>query len=100
VPVLSIIACEMLEDELVYVLSTDQESKKLFVIENSHSIRFVRKLTSKNCRLKLFPLESAYSVLKKINSLMSIKIPNFIIKLPLLENYIMIIKRRGKKFPL
>jgi hypothetical protein len=31
---------------------------------------------------------------------MSIKIPNFIIKLPLLENYIMIIKRRGKKFPL
>lgn len=82
-PVLSIIACQMLEDELVYVLSTDQELKKLFVIENSQSISFIRKLTSKNCRFKLLPLDNASSVLKKINSSMSTKIPNFLVKLPL-----------------
>ena len=81
--VLSIIACQMLEDELVYVLSTDQELKKLFVIENSQSISFVRKLTSKNCRFKFLHLDNASSVLKKINSSMSTKIPNFLVKLPL-----------------
>ncbi len=81
-PVLSIIACEMLEDELVYVLSKDQDLKRLFVIENSQSIRFVRKLTSKNCRFRLFPLDSISSVLEKINSPMSVKIPNFLMKLP------------------
>jgi hypothetical protein len=71
----------MLEDELVYVLSTDQELKKLFVIENSQSISFIRKLTSKNCRFKLLPLDNASS--KKINSSMSTKTPNFLVKLPL-----------------
>jgi hypothetical protein len=42
--VLSIIACGMLEDELVYVLSTDLEIKQLFVVENRNSFRFVQKL--------------------------------------------------------
>jgi hypothetical protein len=42
--VLSIIACGMLEDELVYVLSTDLEIKQLFVVENINSFRFVQKL--------------------------------------------------------
>jgi hypothetical protein len=72
----------MLEDELIYVLSTDQNLKRLFVIENSQSIRFVRKLTSKNCRFKLLHLDSASSVLEKLNSPLSVKIPNFLIKLP------------------
>lgn len=43
-PVLSIIACEMLEDELVYVLSKDTEIKHLFVVANRNSFRFVQKL--------------------------------------------------------
>jgi hypothetical protein len=45
-PVLSIIACEMLEDELVYVLSKEPEIKRLFVVENRNSFRFVKKLRS------------------------------------------------------
>ncbi len=81
-PVLSIIACEMLEDELVYVLSTDQDLKRLFVIENSQSVRFVRKLTSKNCRFRFLPPDSASSVLEKINIPTSVKILNFLTKLP------------------
>lgn len=48
-PVLSIIACGMLEDELVYVLSKDRELKQLIVVENRDSSGFLRKLKSKNC---------------------------------------------------
>jgi hypothetical protein len=43
---LSIVACEMLEGELVYVPSTDFEIKHLYVVENRDSLRFVQKLKS------------------------------------------------------
>lgn len=48
-PVLSIIACGMLEDELVHVLSKDPELKQLIVVEDRNSLEFLRKLRSKNC---------------------------------------------------
>jgi hypothetical protein len=48
-PVLSIIACGMLEDELVHLLSKDHELRLLIVVENRNSLRFFHKLKSKNC---------------------------------------------------
>ena len=53
-PVLSIIACGMLEDELVYVLSKDSEIEQLIIVENRNISGFLRKLKSKNCTLKQF----------------------------------------------
>jgi hypothetical protein len=47
--VLSIIACSMLEDELVYVLSKDSEIQQLIVVENKDSLRLLRKLKANNC---------------------------------------------------
>ena len=48
-PVLSTIACEMLEDELVHVLSKDSELKQLIIVENRDNLEFLQKLKSKNC---------------------------------------------------
>ncbi|AYK16090.1 MAG: DUF1638 domain-containing protein [Methanosarcina flavescens] len=48
-PVLSIVACGMLEDELVHVLSKDRELKQLIVVENRNSSGFLRKLRARNC---------------------------------------------------
>ena len=48
-PVLSIVACGMLEDELVHILSKDSELKQLIVVENRGNLEFLRKLKSKNC---------------------------------------------------
>jgi len=48
-PVLSIVACGMLEDELVHILSTDRELEQLIVVENRESSVFLQKLRSKNC---------------------------------------------------
>lgn len=47
-PVLSIVACGMLEDELVHVLSEDRKLKQLIVVENRNSSGFLRKLRLKN----------------------------------------------------
>ena len=81
-PVLSIIGCEMLEDELVYILSKDESLNKLLVAENRQCFRFVRKLRSKNCHPRLFPLDRVSFFLKEINTPMSVKIPNIILRVP------------------
>jgi Protein of unknown function (DUF1638). len=66
-PVLSVVACEMLEDELVYVLSKDLEIKQLFVVENINSLRFVQKLKSENLKPFMFSSDRLYSIVSESN---------------------------------
>ncbi|MDD3248481.1 MAG: DUF1638 domain-containing protein [Methanosarcina sp.] len=82
-PVLSIIACEMLEDELVYVLSKDQNAVRLITVENRQCFRFVRKLKSENCQTRLFPPDRISFFAKQMNRPVSMKIPNFLLEFPL-----------------
>jgi len=84
-PVLSIIACEMLEDELVYVLSKDHDLNQLIVVENRQSFRFVRKLKSKNCQPRLFPLDRVSTFLKETNNSLSMNLLKFLVKFPFFE---------------
>ncbi|WP_167848852.1 DUF1638 domain-containing protein [Methanolobus halotolerans] len=57
----------MLEDELVYVLSTDLEIKHLFVVENINSFRFVQKLRSENLKPFVFSSDRLYSMVSESN---------------------------------
>ncbi len=81
-PVLSIIACEMLEDELVYVLSKDHDLNQLIVVENRQSFRFVRKLKSRNCQPRLFPLDRVSTFLKETNNSVSMNLLKILLKFP------------------
>ena len=56
-PVLSIVACEMLEDELLHVLSIDHDIKQLYLVENTNSFRLTRKLKSRGMRPLIFPFD-------------------------------------------
>ncbi len=64
-PVLSIIACDMLEDELAYVLSKDSELEQLILVEkmecfglrdvpffrqDSYFLRHMRAFACKHCK--------------------------------------------------
>nr|WP_321498387.1 DUF1638 domain-containing protein [uncultured Methanolobus sp.] len=64
-PILSIVACEMLEDELVHVLSKDSEIRHLFVVENRNSFRFVQKLKSENLRPFMLSSDRLYSLVSE-----------------------------------
>lgn len=66
-PILSIVACEMLEDELVYALSKDLEIKRLFVVENRNSSRFVKKLKSEYLKPFIFSSDRLYPIVSEIN---------------------------------
>jgi len=56
-PVLSIIACGMFEDELTYVLSQDHELKQLILVDNRECMGLIRKLKSENCIPRTAPLD-------------------------------------------
>lgn len=56
-PVLSIIACGMFEDELAYVLSQDHELQQLILVDNRECMGLIRKLKSENCIPRTAPLD-------------------------------------------
>jgi hypothetical protein len=82
-PVLSIIACGMLEDELVHILSKDSELEQLIVVENRDNLGFLRKLKSKNCTPRTAFLDMIPVLLKDGGSLNSRKHMKFLSLLPL-----------------
>lgn len=86
-PLLSIIACGMLEDELVHVLSKDSELQQLIVVENRENLRFLRKLRLRNCNTRTAFLDRIPMLLK------SRSIPDFRIPSRLLSGF-----PRFKKF--
>ncbi len=63
-PVLSIIACDMLEDELAYVLLEDGELAQLILIDNNKHFGLQRKLKSRGCLPALIPLDRVPEILK------------------------------------
>lgn len=67
-PVLSIVACGMLEDELVHVLSKDRKLKQLIVVENRNSSGFLRKLRLRNCTPRQVFLDRVPMILQNKSS--------------------------------
>ena len=80
--VLSIIACEMLEDELVYVLSKDHDLNQLIVIESRQSFMLVRKLKSRNCQPRILSLDRIPIFLKEANNSLSMNLIRHLLKFP------------------
>jgi len=81
-PVLSIIACGMLEDELAYVLSSDRELAQLILVENSEHFGLQRKLKSLGCLPTLIPLDRVPEILIRENNQSLPAIFHFIQKIP------------------
>ncbi len=63
-PVLSIIACDMLEDELAYVLSKDSDLEQMILVEKRECFGLQRKLKSLGCLPALIPLDRVPEILK------------------------------------
>jgi hypothetical protein len=56
-PVLSIVACRMLEDELVCLLSADREVRELLLVEGMQALSLFAKLSAQNRPPLLLGLE-------------------------------------------
>jgi len=66
-PTLSIISCRMLEDEIVYLLSSDREVEELLLLDGKETQSLSRKLKSQNRPHILLAWESIGSHLRKRN---------------------------------
>ncbi|RPJ71110.1 MAG: DUF1638 domain-containing protein [Alphaproteobacteria bacterium] len=84
-PVMSIIACGMLEDELVHVLSKDSGLKQLIVVEDRGNLEFLRKLKSKNCTPRAAFLDKVPMLLKDGGRLNSRAFMKFLSLFPLFK---------------
>ena len=84
-PVLSIIACGMLEDELVHVLSKDTDLKQLIVVEDRGNLEFLRRLKSKNCTPRTAFLDRVPMLLKDMDSFDSSSYMKLLYLFPLFE---------------
>jgi chloramphenicol 3-O-phosphotransferase len=57
-PVLSIVACRMLEDKLVYLLSADREVRELLLVDGMQALSLSAKLKAQNRPHLLLGLDS------------------------------------------
>jgi hypothetical protein len=73
-PVLSIIACRMLEDELAYVLSEDRDLKQLIIVQNRECFSLLQKFRSENCQPWMTPLDRVPSLLNGTQSSLLMKL--------------------------
>ena len=90
-PVLSIIACKMLENELVHVLSKDSELQQLIVVEKRESLGFLRKLRLRNCNPRTAFLDRVPMLLKGQSN------PDLGISVRLLSGFPLLKKFRRKR---
>lgn len=81
-PVLSILSCGMLEDEVVHVLSNDPYIKQLFVVDNTNSFSLIKRLKSANLKPLVFPPERLYSLVAESNKKSPSSIEMLFSKLP------------------
>ncbi|HEY3362835.1 MAG TPA: DUF1638 domain-containing protein [Methanosarcina sp.] len=56
-PILSIIACRIFEDELAHIISNDRELEQLIVVESKDNFGLLHKLKSDNCLPRTAPLD-------------------------------------------
>ncbi len=76
--VLSLIACDMLEDELAYVLSNDKGISQLILVDKIECFGLQRKLKSLKCLPALIPLDRIQEIIKSVKDDSFTSIPNFI----------------------
>jgi hypothetical protein len=67
-PVLSIIACRMLEDEIVHLLSADRDVRELLLVDGKESLSLSGKLRAQNRPHILLAIESIDAHLKEKRS--------------------------------
>jgi hypothetical protein len=65
VPVLSIVSCKIMQDEIVWLLTNDSETNKIIIVENENISEFTEKLNEQNISYEITPFESISCVLEK-----------------------------------
>jgi hypothetical protein len=86
-PTLSIIACGMLEDELVHVLSRDSDLQQLIIVESRESLGLLHKLRSRNCNPRTAFLDRVPMLIKDRSNSNIRNSSRFPTSFPLLKNF-------------
>ncbi|AKB78788.1 hypothetical protein MSHOH_2305 [Methanosarcina horonobensis HB-1 = JCM 15518] len=61
-PIMSIISCKIMQDEIVWILENDSSINEIIVVENENIREFTEKLNKVNLQYKVFPLKDISSL--------------------------------------
>lgn len=61
-PVMSIVSCKIMQDEIVWILENDSSVDEVIVVENENIREFVEKLDKVNLQYKVLSLEDISSL--------------------------------------
>jgi hypothetical protein len=66
-PIMSIISCKIMQDEIIWILENDSSIDEIIVVENENIREFVEKLTKTYIQHQILPLEKIPSLIKMGN---------------------------------
>ncbi|MBP2030350.1 hypothetical protein J2755_001284 [Methanohalophilus levihalophilus] len=76
--VMSIISCEIMQDEIVWLFSNDPEVDKIIIVENNNISEFAAKLNEQNVSYEMVPFEKLPDFLGYIETNESIVVVNIL----------------------
>ncbi len=67
-PVMSIISCKIMQDEIVWLFTNDSEINKIVIVENENISEFTEKLDEQRVSYEITPVENLQSVLEIVET--------------------------------
>ena len=65
-PVMSIISCKIMQDEIVWLFTNDSDINKIVIVENENISEFTEKLNEQHVPYEVIPFQNLQSVLEDI----------------------------------
>ncbi|WMW22828.1 DUF1638 domain-containing protein [Methanolobus mangrovi] len=77
-PVMSIISCKIMQDEIVWLFTNDPEINKIMIVENENISEFTEKLSEQHVSYEIIPLEKIPSTFEEMDRNESIVVVNIL----------------------
>ena len=77
-PVMSIISCKIMQDEIVWLFANDSEIDKIVIVENNNISEFTSKLNEQHVSHEIVPFEKMTDILGETDEYESIVIVNIL----------------------
>ena len=66
-PIMSIISCKIMQDEIIWILENDSSIDEIIVVENENIREFVEKLNKEDIQHQVLPLEKISTLIEMEN---------------------------------
>jgi hypothetical protein len=85
-PIMSIISCKIMQDEIIWILENDTSIDEIIVVENENIREFIEKLNKEDIQHQVIPLEKISTLIEMENKCSKNIVQIYLMKLGLHKN--------------